>query len=106
MGSRVTTEYTHSRLQFLHPVSRVVGTDMMIRESQSDADDDDTKDKDDRTQLQTAANISDGTTSTVSNDAVDSYARCVSWHRVTLASVLSGLSYNSPFFCCNTAVFP
>jgi len=56
-----------------------VGSDKMISDSQSDADDDDdTEDEDDRTQPQTAANTSDddGTTSTVSADAVDSCEVC------------------------------
>ena len=69
----------YTRLQFLRAVSHAVGSDKMISDSQSDADDDDdTEDEDDRTQPQTAANTSDddGTTSTVSADAVDSCEVC------------------------------
>jgi len=66
---------TYTRLQFLRAVSHVVGSEKMLSDSQSDAGDDDvdTKDEDDRTKAQTAANTSDdaGTPSTVSAAAVD-----------------------------------
>ena len=65
----------------MRAVSHAVGADMMLSESQSDADDDDdTDDEDDCSQPPIAANISDdaGTTSTtsLSADAVDSCDVC------------------------------
>ena len=70
--------HAYTRLQFLRAVSHAVGSDKMLSESHSEADDDDdTEAPDDNTQDQNDDDISDdaGTLTTVSADAAVDFCK-------------------------------